>query len=97
MSLRGEDVVLLHGAAVLEIVVGGVKGDACIKIDRPGIERFGEAEFGFERPAIRSDVHEPSGIVLAVGRSDLEARTDDQILMVVPELLPATPRVRRRN
>src|SRR5580704_5315037 len=83
MPLQGKDrrlTLRLGGCAREKCLVCGVEPSSGITIEQPMAPAFRIAEFGFERPAIATPVDQFRAAVLASGRNDPEAQTQESLL-----------------
>src|SRR5690242_20636331 len=87
MHLRRIDRRLLAYVAAVEVTVVGVERRGRRDLERPRTDRLGDACFRLEPPAVGAEVDDPLAVILSPWRGHLQARADDQVLPVIPELL----------
>src|SRR5215469_4432293 len=61
--------------------IGGIEPDPSVAVKDPVSPALGISQFGLECPAIDSPINELGGTVLSCGRYDLDARSQDCLLL----------------
>src|SRR6185312_4831052 len=87
MELGGIERILLAHVALYIVAVFGEESDARAQLEGPQVQRLRQAELGLRRPAVGAEVRDAVGVVPSERRGDKQARADDQVLPVSPELL----------
>jgi hypothetical protein len=86
MSMHGIERADLEGFAVKEVIIISVETYTGCELQVQRIWGLGESDFRLERPAIRADIEQLVGVVLAERSRHLKARSNDEIRLVVTKL-----------
>ena len=86
MSLDEVDWRLLKSLPIEEISVARKEGDTRRDFDRPLIPCLRNSQLWPDRPSVVAEIEQFRVVILANGGRYLQARADDEVLLVVLEL-----------